>query len=296
MSRLEEAMNKAKQLRGTDGGMVRTAAPPKTSTPIPRQVPGEGIEVVHPLLVAANDENVPVAEEYRKLKSMVVQITKKKGFCNTLMVTSSVSGEGKSITALNLALSIAQEHDHSVLLIDADLRNPSLCRYLGVEPKAGLANCLMDGMDIGDALIKTGLGNLTLLPAGKRVVNPVELFTSQKMRDLLDQIKHRYADRYVVFDTPPLLPFAETRFLGTRVDGVVFVVREGGPSLQNVTEALEALKDANVLGLVYNEASESSRGSGYNYAYYGYGSRGSVVPRSGKGSFLSRVVKPQGGK
>jgi exopolysaccharide/PEP-CTERM locus tyrosine autokinase len=298
MSRLEEAMNKARQLRGADGRVGPSEAAEPRTPPLPKPVPRVEIELQNPLLVAASNDNVPVAEEYRKLKSMVVQITKKKGFCNTLMVTSAVSGEGKSITALNLAISIAQEHDHSVLLVDADLRNPSLCGYLGLEPHAGLANCLMDGTDIGEALIRTGIGNLTLLPAGKRVVNPVELFSSQTMKDLLDQIKHRYADRYVVFDTPPLLPFAETRLLGTRMDGVVFVVKEGGPSLQSVTEALESLKDANVLGIVYNEASETSLDSGYYSYYYDYGrkSRGSAALDAGKRSFVSRIMKPKGGK
>ncbi len=258
MSRLEEAMSRAIWLRESQGGMERHSATFPKPAPLPMPVPSVTAEIANPLLVAAH--NGPIAEEYRKLKSILLQTTKKNGFQNTIMVTSSVSGEGKSITALNLAISMAQEHDHSVLLVDADLRNSSLGRHLGFESDRGLADCLVDGMDIGEALIKTGLGNLTLLPAGKQVANPVELFSSQKMKDLFGQIKHRYAERYVVFDSPPLLLCSEARLLGSMVDGVVVVVREGGSTLQNVTEALESLKDGKVLGIVFNSASDASCG------------------------------------
>ncbi len=296
MSRIEEAMNKARQLREAKGSSTPPPERVEQAAPAPRPIPAVTVEIANPLLVTASNINVPVAEEYRKLKSMVLHITKKKGFQNTLMVTSSVSGEGKSLTALNLAVSMAQEHDHSVLLVDADMRNPSLCRHLGVESAAGLADCLSDGMDIGEALIRTGLGNLAFLPAGRRVANPVELFSSQKMKDLLHQIKHRYADRYVVFDSPPLLPFAEARLLGSMVDGVVFVVREGGPSMQKVSEALDSLKDGNVLGVVFNAASEASIDGGYYSYYHSYRDEPVSPPRSeaGKPGLLSRILKTKG--
>jgi exopolysaccharide/PEP-CTERM locus tyrosine autokinase len=298
MSRIEEAMEKATQLREKEVAPVHREEPKRKLEPLPRQIPSVTIEITNPLLLAANYDNQPIAEEYRKLKSIILHATKKEGFHNTLMVTSSISGEGKSITALNLAISIAQEQNHTVLLVEADLRKPSICGYLGIEAHTGLANCLKDGMDVGEALIKTGLGNLTLLPAGQRIANPVELFSSQKMKDLLDEIKHRYSDRYIIFDTPPLLPFAETRLLGNIVDGVVFVVKEGGTSLHNITEALGYLKDTQVLGIVYNEASVASLSDGYHHYYdsYSYKSQdtalaaGNISPKKG---FLARFRKKQ---
>jgi exopolysaccharide/PEP-CTERM locus tyrosine autokinase len=296
MSKIEEAMEKAKFSREREVAPGHGREPKRKSKPLPRQIPSVEIKITNPLLLAANYDNLPIAEEYRKLKSIILHATKKEGFHNTLMVTSSISDEGKSVTALNLAISIAHEHNHTVLLVEADMRQPSICRYLGIEANSGLANCLMDGMDVGDALIKTGLGNLTLLPAGKQIANPVELFSSQKMRDLLDEIKHRYDDRYIIFDTPPLLPFAETRLLGNIVDGVVYVIKEGGTSLQNITEALGYLKDTKVLGIVYNEATVASLSDGYHHYYdsYKYKSQGAELPaskKSQKSGFLARFRK-----
>jgi exopolysaccharide/PEP-CTERM locus tyrosine autokinase len=190
---------------------------------------------------------------------------------NTLLITSSISGEGKSITSLNLAISLAHEHDLPVLLVDSDLRNPSLCGYLGLENNQGLSDCLMQGLEIEKALIDTGLGNLTLLPAGKPVINPVELFSSEKMNYLLEQLKKRYADGFIVFDSTPILLFAEAHILANKVDGVVLIVREGGASLQNVQESLDSLKDARVLGIVFNGATSGSLGGYYNYDHrFGY--------------------------
>src|SRR6185369_8951140 len=112
-----------------------------------------------------------------------VKIAQKDEFLNMLMVTSTVSQEGKSLTALNLALSLAQEFDHTVLLVDADVRKPSLHNYLGISNSLGLMDCLVDGVDVRDALIRTGIGKLSFLPAGRSVPNLTEVFTSQRMRD-----------------------------------------------------------------------------------------------------------------
>ncbi|HTP66078.1 MAG TPA: XrtA-associated tyrosine autokinase [Geobacteraceae bacterium] len=295
MSRIEDAMEKAEQLRQRDMGSVLNVELKPKQAPLPKPVPpSTKIEITNPLLLAANDFDLPVAEEYRKLKSAIVYATKKEGFLNTIMVTSAISGEGKSLTALNLAISLAQEHDHTVLLVDADLRSPFICEYLGIAAKKGLSDCLREGFPISDVLIKTGLGNLTIFPAGERVTNPVEFFSSQKMKDLLSEVKHRYADRYIIFDMPPILPFAETRLLGSIVDGVVFVVKEGGTSLHNIKEALDSLKDANILGLVYNEATEASLDNGYHYYYgkYRYGTERTAPTRNEKGrkrGILSRI-------
>lgn len=270
MSRIEEALEKAAQLRGCAGGAAREGVQRQTPVDAGYIPPALAVQVEHPLLVTVKDPHSPVAEEYRKLKSAIVTLTRGKTFLNTIMVTSSIGGEGKSITALNLAITLAQEFDHSVLLVDADLRKPSLHTCLGIEPNGGLAGCLLDGIDPGDALIKTGIGKLTILPAGRTVKNPVELFSSQKMKDLVRELKERYPDRYIIIDTPPVLPFAETRTLCGYIEGVVFVVKNGEATLDNVTEALMALKGTPVLGVVYNEASMESLSGRYHNYYYDY--------------------------
>lgn len=299
MSRIEEALEKAIRLRGGNGSSEAVRKPPFTAPPIYAQPQEEMITIENPLLVTVNDPHSPIAEEYRKLKSILVKFTKQEQFNNTLMVTSSVGCEGKSITALNLAISLAQEFDHTVLLVDADLRKPSLHGYLGLEPKLGLAECLQEGIDIGDALIKTGIGRLTLLPGGTPLRNPVELFSSQKMKEFVAEIKSRYPDRFIIIDTPPVLPFAETRSLGALVDGVVFVIREGHATMENIGEAVNSLDRSKLLGLVYNEATVQSLNGRYHYYYHGYGydketkdqGPGTRDQGQGTGNILTRLFK-----
>ena len=282
MSRIEKALEKAAQLRNAASVAVnkeQSSEPqwreqqPVQSSPAYQPV---GVANVNPnnlFLTTLNDPDSVASEEYRKLKSILVKMTKGEKFNNVLMVTSAIAAEGKSITSLNLAISLAREFDHTVLLIDADLRRPSIHKYLGIEPGYGLADCLADGVDLGKTIINTGIGKLSVIPAGKVLQNPLEFFTSQKMQDLIAEIKHRYPDRYVIIDTPPYLPFAETRSLSHMVDGIIFVIKEGLASQESIKEALEALKGCNLLGVVFNDATISSldgRYKDYNYSRTSY--------------------------
>ncbi|QWV91856.1 XrtA-associated tyrosine autokinase [Geomonas oryzisoli] len=275
MSRIEMAMEKAAQLRKEgipqqpgDGSAAEVDRSVHTQAPagVPPTVPPERVLAPkHPFLVNLLDPHSPAAEEYRKLKSVLVKLTDGEPFKNAIMVTSSVPGEGKSLTALNLAVSLAQGLDHTVLLVDADLRRPSLHHYLEIEQGVGLADILKGTAEIPQAIVQTGLGKLSLIRSGSRVENPVELFTSQKMRVLVDELKHRYPDRYLIFDTPPLLPFAESRVLANIVDGVLLVVRERLPSQDELLEAYEAVKGPGLLGVVYNGADDVGHGERYSY-------------------------------
>ncbi|QWV95858.1 XrtA-associated tyrosine autokinase [Geomonas nitrogeniifigens] len=277
MSRIEMAMEKAAQLRKEglpqqpgEGGAPEVdrqhhlSAPAPVSAP-PQVSPERVLSPKHPFLVNLLDPHSPAAEEYRKLKSVLVKLTDGHPFRNAIMVTSSVPNEGKSLTALNLAVSLAQGLDHTVLLVDADLRRPSLHHYLEVEQGVGLADILKGTAEIPQAIVQTGLGKLSLIRSGSRVENPVELFTSQKMRALVDELKNRYPDRYLIFDTPPLLPFAESRALANIVDGVLLVVRERLASQDEVLEAYEAVKGPGLLGVVYNAADNVGHEERYSY-------------------------------
>ena len=268
MSRIEQILEKATKLRNGD-----TVPEVPLNIPLQPVAPEvfqseQKLRIENPYLVTVTDPSSPVSEEYKKLKSLILKLTNAGGFKNTLMVTSTVGGEGKSITAINLAVTLAQEYDHTVLLVDADLRKPSTPAYLGIQPEIGLTDCLTKGVDISDALIKTGIGKLVILPAGNRVDNPAEIFSSSRMQAFIKELKQRYPDRYVIFDTPPVLSFAEAHSLGSLVDGVIFVVKEGGAPLHNVKEALNILKDANMLGIVYNNVELSRFDS--HYSYYAY--------------------------
>jgi exopolysaccharide/PEP-CTERM locus tyrosine autokinase len=289
MSRIEKALEKAADLRNTHGislkeGEVKGSVQPiRLHTPPP---PLDGSELLthieNPLLATLCDPHSPVSEEYRKLKSVVAAYARKDGFRNVIMVTSSVSSEGKSLTTLNLAITLAQEMDHTVLLVDADLRRPAIQGYLGMEPSKGVSDYLNGEATLSDLLIKTGIGRLTLLPAGTPLKNPVELFSSRKMKDFVAEIKNRYHDRYIIIDTPPVLPFAETRSLCSLADGVLFVIREGQATAENIVESMKALDSTKLIGAVYNDATSASLSGHYHYYGYGYGYSGQKAADSGQ--------------
>jgi protein-tyrosine kinase len=267
MSRIEEALEKATKMREEKSPTEQTVkSRSMTGEPeIPKVE--ESLRIENPYLVAATQPQSPISEEYRKLKSLLLKLTKVDNFLNTLMVTSSIKGEGKSLTAMNLAITLAEEYDHTVLMVDADLRQPSMHKYLDIEPKVGLSDCLMNGADVSDALIKTGIGKLVFLPSGSEIPNPAELLASNRMKDLIRELKKRYSDRYVIFDTPPILPFAEAHSIGSLVDGILLVAREGFTSLDNLKETIHLLKGANILGIVYNGV-EIDRFDGHYYYHY----------------------------
>lgn len=268
MSRIEEALEKAAKIR-VDTTSSLSPESKKAKIHLPPPPPEEGITVTNRLLVTVNDPHTQAAEEYSKLKSVIVKLTKEGTFLNMLMLTSSIGGEGKSLTSLNLALSLAQEFDHTVLLVDADIRKPTIHSYLGIENTAGLTDCLLDEVDVKNALIRTGVGKLSFLPAGRSVPNPAEIFTSQRMRDFFLEMKTRYHDRYIIIDTPPVLPFAETRSLSAIVDGIVLVAKEGLVTLHNIEETMECIKGTPVLGIVYNEAATEFHRDSYQYCREG---------------------------
>lgn len=265
MSRIEDALAKAAGMQaGLQSRGNRAAAAGIARAPMGESADVGGFRLAEETMVVINEPLSPMAEEYRKLKEALVKMTKRERFDNLIAVTSATVGEGKSMTAANLAASLAGEYDHTVLLVDADLRRPAVHKYLGLGSGKGLSDCMREGLDVGELLVKTGIGKLSVLPAGTPTPNPVELFSSDAMRSLFREMKIRYGDRYIIVDTPPVLPFAETRSIASIVDGVILVVKEGMPSLDQIEEAIEAL-DQKVLGIVYNGARLQSRSS-YYYA------------------------------
>ncbi len=274
MSRIEKALEKAVRLReeAPDEPVLEKqgfeSATPESFVADQRPV------IKSPYLVTVQEPYSPVSEEYRKLKSMVVRLTREK-FLNTIMVTSTCKGEGKTITALNLAISLAHEYDHTVMVVDADLRQPSVSRYLGIKTDTGLVDCLTNGKDVGDVLVKTGIGKLVVLPAGRPVENPVEMLSSARMKELVNELKNRYRDRYIIIDTPPILHFAEGHSVGDCVDGVLFVVGEGIAPMSDIKEAIRLMKDFEMLGIVYNNVLSARFSDSYYYRYnYNYYKKG----------------------
>jgi exopolysaccharide/PEP-CTERM locus tyrosine autokinase len=199
------------------------------------------------------------------------------------MVTSATSGEGKSFVAANLAIGIAHDFHSHALLVDCDLRNPTLAHWFGLENNKGLADYLMGDGNVSELISKTEVERLTLLPGGKAQENPTELIGSRKMEALVHELKSRYRDRYVVFDSTPLLATSESEVLAKLVDEIIVVVRAGSTPRETVNQAIASLEKKKILGLVLNDVEFKSSGltsryfgsDGYYYRYgYGYGKRG----------------------
>jgi protein-tyrosine kinase len=230
------------------------------------------------MLVPGSALDLAIQDEYRKVKRPLVsnavgrnKLLVERG--NVILVTSSIPGEGKSFTSVNLALSIANEMDTTVLLVDGDIAKFGVSRALGIDGEYGLIDVLKDdGLDIADVMLHTDIPKLRVVSAGRRQDDYVaELLASQRMASLIDELASRYSDRIVIIDGPPLLPTPQTQILAGLVGQVVFVIEAGKTRQSLVTEALELIPEDQAVGLVLNKNEGLSGGGGYGYGYgYGY--------------------------
>lgn len=273
MSRIEQALEKAIKIRESAAVPISGLDSHRESAKKPSPLPAFHIKesIIDPVLVdrhivCITDPYSPASEQYRKLRARILARTK-QDFQNTIMVTSADVGEGKSITSVNFAVALAREIDHTVLLVDADMRKPSIHKYLGIKTDRGLSDYLSGQVELSDVLINTGLGRLVLLPAGNACSNPAELLSSNRMKELVKEMKHRYADRYIVIDTPPVLVSADAISMSNHVDGVIFVVQAAKTSEKTVKKAINLLKGATMLGIVYNNVPDYL-GKNLNPYYY----------------------------
>lgn len=222
--------------------------------------------------ITPNAPRSQLANEFRVIKRPLLANSKAKsgaqqGRENLIMVTSASPGEGKSFTALNLAMSIAMELDNTVLLVDGDVAQPSLSRILDLPPTQGLIELLTDSRkSLQDVLLRTNVDKLTLLPAGAPHERNTELLASDAMSDLLDEIANRYPDRIIIFDSPPLLPTTESRVLATHMGQVVVVVEALKTTQQKLSQALSTIESCPVVMTMLNKA--KGVGLGEYYGYY----------------------------
>lgn len=202
---------------------------------------------IDPHLVMYHEPQSPVAEQYRTFRTNLVAMNS-GGAPRALAITSTIKGEGKSVTTANLALALAELPDTRVLVVDADLRAPAQSTLLGIPREPGLSDLMQDFAPLDRVIARTSVPGLSLLPAGKAVRNPSELLGSSRMGDLVSALKAEF--NYILFDSPPSLPFVDAAVLGHRLDGILFVVRMEKTPRGQVSRALELLRSAgcNVLG------------------------------------------------
>jgi protein-tyrosine kinase len=195
-------------------------------------------------------------ESYKMLRTRCLQSMDLMSW-NTLAVTSPGNNTGSSLTAVNLAISIAMEVDRSVLLVDANFHNPGICKLFGIKADNGLGDYLLNDAPLIDLLINPDLERLVILPSGKEMLNSAEMLGSPKMIRLVNELKIRYPSRIIIFDLPPLLTQADTLGFSPHVDCVLLVVDEGHTKTGELKQAASLLKKVNLLGTVLNKASDN---------------------------------------
>ena len=222
-------------------------------------------------LVTQNDPKNPAAEAYKVIRTSI-QFAQAGNQLKTIAVTSCTPNEGKSTTIANLAVVLTQT-GKSVLLIDCDMRNPTVHKNFKLSNKVGLSSCISMGTALADAVQKTGIENLDALTGGVIPPNPSELLGSERMQHILARAAEEYD--YVLLDTPPVLPVTDALVLGNLVDGVILVLDSGEIKVEMARDVKNQLVQAgaNILGVVLNKVRSEHHGYGYGYYYY-YGHEG----------------------
>jgi len=247
----------------------RTRSPGVAPSRVARQFAVDRNHLRNLSLITPDDKRTPLAESFRRIKRQILANVEnpKPGAppANLVLVTSALAGEGKTFCATNLAISMALERDRTVLLVDADVANPSVPRTLGLKAEGGLMEVLLDRhVDVEDVLWQTDIGGLTVLPAGTAHQHATELLASEAMRDLLRDMAERHPDRIVVFDSPPLLAASEAGALASQVGQIVVVVEAGRTSEATLKHALARIDAGRVTGLLLNKVEATPLQYGYD--------------------------------
>ena len=274
MSKITQALEKAarERLRRERGesSHAEPVVPEVPSVVVPQPglepiVDGTSVAAnVDPRIVTYFDRHSVIAEQYRMLRTNLQSMKSSQGF-HVLMVTSAMHAEGKTVTAINLALTLAQQPNCKVLLIDADLRKGNVQRWLGLDAPFGLSETLSNGKTPEQAMVRVEGSTLKILPAGQMSAEPSDLLDSDKMREILQHFKRQFD--YILVDAPPVLLVSDPSIISRYVDGVLFVVRAGRTQRKQVLHAQAKLEQvrARTIGTVLTHAEYHSP---FYYRYY----------------------------
>lgn len=214
-----------------------------------------------------------ISEEFRLIKRPLIekafnQADRSGKHGNLIMVTSALPGEGKTFCSINLAISIAMEMDHTVLLVDADVARPSVLNFFGLQAELGLMDLLLDDkLDLADVMLKTNVDTLSILSSGTKHKHATELLASQAMSNFLNEIAIRYPDRIIICDSPPALITTEARALASQMGQIVLVVEAESTTQHAVKEVLRHIGSGDNVNLIYNKARAFPGASYYGYYY-----------------------------
>ena len=217
--------------------------------------------------VIAQEKKHAFADAYRMLRTQVLGKLRENGW-STIGVTSAGAGQGKTLTATNLAISIARNVNHTVLLADFDLRRPNVRNLFNYEREFGLIDCIEGRKQVEDTLFTPGINGLVVLPGGEPVDESSELLGSSGVADLVRELRERYRNRIVVFDLPPMLVTDDVFEIMPQIESLLFVVEEGRTRRDEVTRCMDLLKGRNLIGTVLNKSRDKISSYSYNSPYY----------------------------
>lgn len=263
MSKITKALDRAKSQRGAVSGEQPwrpMGQPGSAPPPQPDQVSYTQTQVVEAPTVLPEGEgrvmfhvdDPALADYYSLLRTQVLHQTRGRGH-NIIMVTSVGKGEGKTLTAINLAISMARESMQTALLVDTNLRDPRVAEYMGLATDGGLADVLLDDVPMHNVLVNPGVKKLVVLPAGRPLGGSTEILGSPKMRNLVREMKSKYPDRYVIFDCPHLMDMPDSLVFSSYVDEVLLVVEAGKTTKRDLMRTMDLLQGKPILGVVMNK-------------------------------------------
>ncbi len=266
MDRITKALERARKQRKKSIPQPESRSRPKGQAEIPDPISvtydKTRVESVTPQTLAnhrvvAGLSDHPQADTYRILRAQVMQKLKEVSG-NTLGICSPNPGDGKTHTAVNLAVSMAMLPMHTVLLVDMDLRYPGIHEYFGIKVKYGLSDYLTDQADFSDCLVHPDIDRLVILPEGRAVHNSSEILRSPKLGPLVREIKGRYPERLMIYDLPPLLSSHDFLVCLPYIDTNILVVQEGKTNAGEIQHSMNLLKNYNLLGTVLNKSAEEN--------------------------------------
>lgn len=266
MEKIKRALEKAREERGDPSFIKSQKRKPQkdpSAPPVETQIKYSQTKVLD-----ANEEhfsrnglingleNDPITTAYKILRTQVEQRMVAQGW-NTLAVTSANQNEGKTQTAINLAISLAREMHRTVLLVDLDLRNPNIHKRLGHAVDQGVADYLLNGVPLANLMFNPGVERLVVLPGSAPIEGSSELLASPSMESLVSELKTRYPSRFVIFDLPPLLSTDDALAFVPAVDAVLLIAEDGKTKQSEFARSLEMLQRTNLMGTVLNKSSET---------------------------------------
>lgn len=266
MERIKQALDKAKAERGAQGahaitpmpGHGQNAQPPISGASIQysqtRVTTLDAGHLARHHVIAGESDRVGLTA-YKMLRTQVMQRMAARGW-NALAVTSPAPEDGKTLTSINLAISLARELNRTVLLVDMDLRHPSIHRYFGFKPAKGIGDFLLGDAQISEVMVNPGIDRLVIMPGREPVLNSSEILASQAMGSLVHELKTRYPSRMVLFDLPPVLSTDDALAFAPYADAFLLVIRDGKNTEDELERTMEIMKDIPIIGTVLNATEE----------------------------------------